>query len=154
VPAVPPPRTNRARNGRSGPNGKVATPSSADLTAEIRRLASESAQKVSQASRVVLVTDDDDDDVTDAMPLLPVETPAGQTTVGPVPRVDHPVHGSRSVENSQQAGRRRTDGMADGPSRSIASSAYGSGLPHRNRVGTPSAANRNVRNSNVAACPG
>jgi hypothetical protein len=75
---------NRARNGRSGPNGKVAATSSADLTAEIRRLASESAQKASQASRVVVVTEDDVDD-TDVMPLLPVATAAGQTTVGPVP---------------------------------------------------------------------
>jgi hypothetical protein len=71
---------NRARNGR---NGKAAS-SSADLTAEIRRLASESAQKVSQASRVVVVTEDEDD-VDDVMPLLPVENTAGQTTVGPVP---------------------------------------------------------------------
>jgi hypothetical protein len=73
---------NRARNGR---NGKVAATSSADLTAEIRRLASESAQKVSQASRVVVVTDDNDDDDTEVTPLLPVENAAGQTTVGPVP---------------------------------------------------------------------
>jgi hypothetical protein len=73
---------NRARNGR---NGKVAAPTSAELTAEIRRLASESAQKVSQASQVVVVTDDDDDDDTGAVPLLPVESAAGQTTVGPVP---------------------------------------------------------------------
>ena len=73
---------SRAKNGR---NGKAAVPSSADLTAEIRRLASESAQKVSQASRVVIVTDDDDVDDTDVAPLLPVETAAGQTTVGPVP---------------------------------------------------------------------
>jgi hypothetical protein len=72
---------SRARNGR---NGKAAVTSSANLTAEIRRLASESAQKVSQASRVVVVADDDDDDI-DVAPLLPVETAAGQTTVGPVP---------------------------------------------------------------------
>jgi hypothetical protein len=72
---------SRARNGR---NGKVTASSSAELTAEIRRLASESAQKVSQAARVVVVTDDDDDD-DDVVPLLPVEHTAGQTTVGPVP---------------------------------------------------------------------
>jgi len=74
---------SRARNGR---NGKAAVTSSANLTAEIRRLASESAQKVSQASRVIVVTEDDDDhDDTDIAPVLPVETVAGQTTVGPVP---------------------------------------------------------------------
>ena len=72
---------SRAKNGR---NGKAAVPSSADLTAEIRRLASESAQKVSQAARVVVVTDDDDDDDV-VVPLLPVANTAGQTTVGPVP---------------------------------------------------------------------
>jgi hypothetical protein len=73
---------NRERNGR---NGKAAaSSSSANLTAEIRRLASESAQKVSQASRVVVVTEDEDDD-DDVMPLLPVENTPGQTTVGPVP---------------------------------------------------------------------
>ena len=70
---------SRARHDR---NGKAAVTSSANLTAEIRRLASESAQKVSQ-SRVIVVTDDDDD--TDAVPLLPTEYTAGQTTVGPVP---------------------------------------------------------------------
>lgn len=73
---------SRARNGR---NGKTAVSSSASLTAEIRRLASESAQKVSQAARVVVVTDEDDDDDTDVVPVLPVENAAGQTTVGPVP---------------------------------------------------------------------
>jgi hypothetical protein len=73
---------SRAKIGR---NGKAAVTSSANLTAEIRRLASESAQKASQASRVVIVTDDDDVDDTDVAPLLPVETAAGQTTVGPVP---------------------------------------------------------------------
>jgi hypothetical protein len=71
---------SRAKSSR---NGKAAVSSSANLTAEIRRLASESAQKVSQAARVVVVTDDDDD--TDVVPLLPPENPAGQTTVGPVP---------------------------------------------------------------------
>ena len=72
---------SRARNGR---NGKAAVSSSASLTAEIRRLASESAQKVTQAARVVVVTDEDDDD-TDVVPVLSVENAAGQTTVGPVP---------------------------------------------------------------------
>jgi len=43
-------------------------------------------QKVSQAARVVVVTDDDDDDDDVVVPLLPVETTAGQTTVGRCPR--------------------------------------------------------------------
>jgi hypothetical protein len=73
---------SRAKNGR---NGKPTASSSADLTAEIRRLASESAQKVNQAARVVVVTDDDDDDDDVVIPLVPVENTAGQTTVGPVP---------------------------------------------------------------------
>jgi len=36
----------------------------------------------------------------------------------------------------------------------MAAGAYGSGLPHRNRVGTHSAASRIVRDINVVAGPG
>ncbi|HEX4705815.1 MAG TPA: Lsr2 family protein [Pseudonocardiaceae bacterium] len=77
----------RTKNGRNG-SGKVS--SSASLTAEIRRLASESAQKVTQAARAaeaasakqaVLALDGADDPVR----RPPGEATAPATTPGPVP---------------------------------------------------------------------
>ena len=68
------------RNGRNG-TGKVSD--SASMTAEIRRLASESAQKVSQAAQAAAVATDED--VYPQNEAAPPVRPANQTTVGPVP---------------------------------------------------------------------
>jgi nucleoid-associated protein Lsr2 len=75
------PTGNHARNGR---NGKVSD--SASMTAEIRRLASESAQKVSQAARAAAARADDEDALQLAALAEPARPTTGQTTtVGPVP---------------------------------------------------------------------
>jgi hypothetical protein len=76
---------NHVRNG--GGNGAGKPSESARMTAEIRRLASESAQKVSQAARAATVRGSDDrDDMPDAsnQPAAPPLEPT-PATVGPVP---------------------------------------------------------------------
>jgi hypothetical protein len=62
---------------------KSAINSNASMTAEIRRLASESARKVSQAKVVEVVDDDDEPDLFSTEPGVVEER--GTTEVGPVP---------------------------------------------------------------------
>lgn len=74
---------SHTRNGR---NGAGKPTDSASMTAEIRRLASESAQKVSQAARAVANRNGDEDSGTPDLSTEPVVRPTSQpTTVGPVP---------------------------------------------------------------------
>ena len=63
---------------------KSAVNSNASMTAEIRRLASESARKVSQAKVVEVVDDDDEPDLFSTEPGV-VDERGGTTEVGPVP---------------------------------------------------------------------
>ncbi|HEX4725029.1 MAG TPA: Lsr2 family protein [Pseudonocardiaceae bacterium] len=83
--SAPPPSTVGAgqRNGKDGRNGKVSD--SASMTAEIRRLASESAQKVSEAARVAAATKADEETPTLAPATESVRPTSQATTVGPVP---------------------------------------------------------------------
>ena len=79
-----------ARNGRNGRNGSGGTSGKTDdhMTAEIRRLASESAQKVNQARAAAEATNVHE---TDAPTLTTVTEPVRPTpdqpaaTIGPVP---------------------------------------------------------------------
>ena len=77
-----PPSTASAptRNGR---NGKVSD--SASMTAEIRRLASESAQKVSEAARAAAAAKADEETPKLEPAAEPVRQAGQATTVGPVP---------------------------------------------------------------------
>lgn len=77
-------RTSRNGSGRNGSGGKADD----HMTAEIRRLASESAQKVNQARAAAEAIDSDGDDTpTLATGTEPVRTTPDQpaTTIGPVP---------------------------------------------------------------------